>query len=191
MLRLFLFNPDTPFEKDEIATRTKTPVRIVGTELNALRQARLVKSKTFSKQSTTQSGKESATTRRAHGFIFDPRFPYERELREFLLATISIHDTEIARRFARVGKISLIIVGGSFIDLESEASTDILIVGDRINRSQLEAEIRTIEAEIGRDLTYATLTPTEFSYRRSIHDRLIRNVFDFPHRAVLDRLSLL
>ena len=47
-----------------------------------------------------------------------------------------------------------------------------------------------MEAEMGRELQYATLSTEEFFYRRSIGDRLVRDVVDFPHEVLVDRIGL-
>lgn len=192
MLRLFLFNPDHLYDKETIAIKTRVPKRQVVKELTLLKSAKVIRQKKYQKTiSERKNGKESTVSKWVIGFGADERFIYRSALRQFLLATIPVHDSDIAKRLARAGRISLVVVGGSFLDLETDSQIDLLIVGDRINRMYLESAIKTIEAEIGRDIRYAHLTIPDFAYRRSIHDRLIRNVFDFPHRAVLDRLNVI
>jgi hypothetical protein len=192
MLRLFLFNPETLYDKEEIAAKTRSPVRQVVKELQVLKSAKLIRQRNFTKTIFKKKDRqEVSVNKRVIGWGMDERFPYQRELRQFMLATIPVHDSDIAKRLSRAGRIALVVVGGSFLDPETDSQIDLLVVGDRINRAYLEAAIKTIEAEIGRDIRYAQLTLPDFSYRRTIHDRLIRNVFDFPHRAVLDRMNLI
>ncbi len=192
MLRLFLFNPETAFDKDDIARRLKLPPRIVGNEILILRSARILKPKRFHRIVTQKKrGKMVSENKSLGGWMFDDRFVYTNALRTFLISTMPLTDSDIARRLTRAGRITLVVVGGLFINTDSDSQIDLLVVGDRLSRSVLENSIRAIEAEIGRDIRYASLSPADFSYRRSVNDRLIRNVFDFPHRAVLDRLGVL
>lgn len=192
MLRLFLFAPETPFDRDDIQSRTKISDSALAYEIRTLLAIRFLKRKVFHKSVTVKrAGKSAIVQKKVNGFLLDERFPFRRELRQFMLATVSLNDQDIARRLSKAGRIALVIVAGSFLDPDTDATIDLLVVGDRINRPVLEAAIKNIEIEIGRDIRYAFLSISDFAYRRSIHDRLIRNVFDYPHRAVLDRLSLL
>ena len=62
-------------------------------------------------------------------------------------------------------------------------------MGDRLEERQLANAIHSIEAELGRELRYASFTTEEFKYRVGVYDRLIRDVMDYPHRTILDRIS--
>ena len=54
----------------------------------------------------------------------------------------------------------------------------------------LERLIKTVESELGRELRYVVLETVDFQYRMSIHDKLVRDVFDFPHQMVTDVLGV-
>jgi hypothetical protein len=66
-----------------------------------------------------------------------------------------------------------------------------LIVSDRPKKSIVDNVMASIEAEIGKEIRYAVLDTDDFKYRLSIGDKLVRDVLDYPHEIVLDRLSLL
>lgn len=192
LLRLFLFNPDTPFDRDDLLLRTKSTPRTLVPEIAVLTSAHIIKRKTFTKVvRRKQRGKMVEVERKVIGWIQNERFPNRQALRTFLADTLSLTDDDMRKRLGKAGRIALVVVGGSFIDLDLDSSVDLLIVGDRINRKTLETAIHGIEIEIGRDLRYACLSLSDFAYRRSIHDRLVRNVFDYPHRTVVDKLNLL
>jgi hypothetical protein len=71
-----------------------------------------------------------------------------------------------------------------------ESKVDILVVGDRIEERTLKAAIHTIEAELGRELRYASFLTPDFRYRAGVYDRLIRDVMDYSHRNILDKIGL-
>jgi hypothetical protein len=48
-----------------------------------------------------------------------------------------------------------------------------------------------MEAEIGKELRYAYFSTDEFRYRLSMYDKLIRDILDYPHRVLLDKLGIL
>ena len=50
--------------------------------------------------------------------------------------------------------------------------------------------MRKLESEIGRDLRYALLGSEDFAYRLNMNDKLVRDIMDYPHRIVFDRLNI-
>ena len=44
-------------------------------------------------------------------------------------------------------------------------------------------------SRLGRELRYALLSSDDLLYRLTVSDRLIRDVLDYPHRIVLDKLG--
>ena len=67
---------------------------------------------------------------------------------------------------------------------------DLLVVGDNLKQGQLETTIKTIESEIGREIRYAVFETSEFNYRYSIFDKLIRDILDYPHEKIINKLGL-
>jgi hypothetical protein len=88
-----------------------------------------------------------------------------------------------------VGAIKLIILTGVFVD-DLEGGLDMLIAGDRIKEGSLRERVRALEAELGRELRYALLSTHDFLYRLNMNDKLIRDVMDYPHRIVYDKLDI-
>jgi len=55
---------------------------------------------------------------------------------------------------------------------------------------KLERAIRTLEAELGQELTYATFSTQDFNYRLGVYDRLLRDVIEYPHIALVDKIGI-
>jgi hypothetical protein len=72
----------------------------------------------------------------------------------------------------------------------SSSSVDLLLVGDMPKRHTSEL-IKSIEAEIRRELTYTTLSYDEFYYRLSVHDRFISGIIRNKHQVLVDTDSIL
>ena len=47
-----------------------------------------------------------------------------------------------------------------------------------------------LEAELGKELTYSMMETPEFEYRYGMYDKFIRDVIDYPHLVVLNKLKL-
>ena len=69
---------------------------------------------------------------------------------------------------------------------DPDSRLDLLVVGDAIRRGAMESTIRMLEAEIGKELTYAIFETPEFLYRANMYDKLVRDVIDYPHERVID-----
>lgn len=192
MMRLFLFNPETPFTAEAVADRIKSSLFSVRQELSMLRQMKFVRPKSFSvRTAVPEKGKRKSriVRRKVSGFILDASFPYLQELQRLLLNTSLLKGAEITKKLSSAGRLKLVIIAGLFIqDLDSRL--DILVVGDHMKRGTVERKIKAMESEIGKELRYAAFETSEFNYRLGLYDKLIRDVLDYPHRIVFDRIGL-
>jgi hypothetical protein len=111
-------------------------------------------------------------------------------LQNFLINVEPLKPAEIIRRLGKLGPMKLIITSGVFIQ-DKESRVDLLVVGDHIKKASLENVIKTLEAEIGKELRYAYFTTEDFKYRLSMFDKLIRDILDYPHRKILNKIGLL
>jgi hypothetical protein len=175
IIRLFLFNPETVFEVKDITERTKSNVSKVRRELSDLEKIHLIK---------VRVGKNSKK-----GFILNSQFAYITPLQNFLINLEPLNQKEIVRRISRLGSIKLLIIAGVFIQ-EAESRLDILIVGDNVKKATLENTMKTLESEIGKELKFAYFTTEDFKYRLGMFDKLIRDILDYPHKKVLNRLGI-
>lgn len=173
LLRLFLFNDDMVFSSVQAAFRTKSPKEAVRKEIALLLAAGLIKKK---------AGKQGS------GYIANKRSKHYEALQQFLRETTDVSDTEILARLRKAGTLRVVALSGLFTGA-LEPKVDVLVVGDRLEEKPLASAIHSLEAELGRELRYAAFTTEEYKYRVGVYDRLVRDVFDYPHRTILDRIS--
>ncbi len=179
IMRLFLLNREDVFTSSQISSWVNvTPVN-TRKELAILLRAGFIKKK-----------KDRREGRTVDGWIFDPKFEYTDSLRDLLFGTEFVDQNELGRRFKRTGRIKLLLLAGVFNHSDS-ARLDLLLVGDNLKRPAIERIVRSLEAEIGKEISYAAFESEEFVYRASMYDKLIRDIIDFPHDKVIDQGSLL
>ena len=116
-------------------------------------------------------------------------FSYLKELQRLLIEGSLLKADELLRRFRSVGRLKLVIVAGIFIQ-DPDSRVDMIVVGERLKRGVLAHAVRSIEAELGKELRYAAFETDEFNYRLGMYDKLVRDILDYPHTVVLDRLGL-
>ncbi|MEK7100113.1 MAG: hypothetical protein AAB883_03185 [Patescibacteria group bacterium] len=173
LLRLFLFNDDTAFTTTEAAFRSKTAKAAARKEITLLLQTGVVRKKT---------GKTVC-------IIANKRFTHYDSLKTFLRDSTDISDADMTAVLKRAGALRLVMLSGLFTGA-IESKVDLMIVGDRLDDKKLGNAVHALEAELGRELRYASFSTEEFKYRRGVYDRLLRDVFDYPNRMVLDRLGI-
>ncbi len=190
IMRLFLFNEEKLFDLEAISQKSKVNTSITRKEINLLQKSKLLKTKSFFKAFEKKRGKKiTEVSKRVAGFYLNKDFIYIEPLRKLLISTEILKSDQILKRFAKAGKLKLVIVSGVFTE-DKDSRLDILVVGNNINRTIFNNVIKEIEAEIGKELVYAYFEMPDFQYRLSMYDKLIRDVLDYPHRVLLDKLTM-
>ncbi len=190
IMRMFLFNQNIAFDMDDIVDRTKIKRDKVRKEITNLEKAGLLLSKSWSKEVVRKRGKvEKIVKKKTKGWIVNPKFPYFTPLQNFLVHINPLKHTDILKKLSNVGKIKMLVISGVFIQ-EHESRVDLLIVGDNLMEAKVNGVVREIESEIGKDLRFAMFTTDDFEYRYGMMDKLVRDILDFPHERVIDKLDL-
>lgn len=174
LLRLFLFNPRLSYTVPDAAARARVPERTARREVNVFVAAGLVK----------RARLRSPGAR----FGLNPEFTYLTAFQSLLLNAPE-RGADIALRLRGIGALKLIVLSGIFVG-EWEGRLDMLVVGDRVKDKKLRVAVRRLEAELGKEVRYSLLTQEQFLYRMRLGDRLVRDVLDYPHTIVLDRLNI-
>jgi len=188
VMRLFITNPELIFDFKEIAKRSKITSVVARREIALLRQLELIQAKRGLTPVSNQPAGSVGVGKKLNGWQLNPEFPFLAHLRTLLRADILGRQRELTNRFARGGKIKLLIVAGIFIQAE-ESRADLLVVGDKLKRTVIDRAIKTMEAEVGRELVYAVFETADFLYRLNAYDKFVRDVLDYPHEKIIDKLN--
>ncbi|OHA89854.1 MAG: hypothetical protein A2741_02985 [Candidatus Zambryskibacteria bacterium RIFCSPHIGHO2_01_FULL_43_27] len=190
IVKLFIFNPETAFDIDTISERIKESSSKVRAEMGNLEKMRLIKRKVFSK-TVKRKRRTGAVSKKvkARGWILNDGFQYLAPLQIFLVGMNHLSPKDILRKLSKAGTIKLVIVAGVFIQ-NLESRVDLLVVGDHIKRHNVESSIKAIEAELGRELRYAVFETADFMYRLGMYDKLVRDILDYPHEKVVNKLNI-
>ena len=190
VLKLFVFNTGTPFGFEEIKDRTRENSSKIRTELNLAEKIGLVKRKSFARHVEKRVRKRKVIKRiKVKGWILNDNFAELIPLQTFLVTAGRLGPKEVIRKLAKAGSLKLIAIAGVFIQ-EPESRVDLLVVGDHLKRSVLETAIKSIESEMGKEIRYSIFDTQDFLYRQGIYDKLIREILDFPHEKVLNKLDI-
>ncbi|MFH1402408.1 MAG: hypothetical protein ABIG87_02155 [Patescibacteria group bacterium] len=190
IMKLFLSNDDQVFDNGEISGRAKVKPIIARKELALLNKIGFIKKKTCYKEVDKKSGNKIKTEKvKTNGWILDANFSLTAPLKNLLIKSSPLKSKEVIERLKNGGVLKLVITAGVFIQ-DSDSRADILIVGDNLNNSYLEKAIHILESEIGKELRYVILDTPDFKYRLGVYDKLLKDILDFSHKKLINRLDL-
>ncbi|OGC88051.1 hypothetical protein A2419_00285 [Candidatus Adlerbacteria bacterium RIFOXYC1_FULL_48_26] len=173
LLRLFLFNPRLSFTPADAAKRARVADAETRKELLLFTNAGVIM---------------RAPRGKAVRYVLDGNFEYVEALQNLLL-NAPTRGQDIVARVRRTGTLKMVILSGIFLG-EWDGVLDLLLVGDRMKDKKLRDEIRKLEAEIGKEIRYTLLSSDDFFYRLNLNDKLVRDVLDYPHSIVYDKLDM-
>ena len=190
LMRLFLFNQETLFSLEQIMDKAKITVGEARKEIDVLFKARMIKARKISQLvKVKRKRKYVEIKKKVTCWHLDPSFEYLLPLQNLLINTRPLRPNEILKRLSNVGKLKMVIVAGVFIQ-NPDSRVDILIVGDNLRRGMIDRIVKNMEAEIGKELVFAAFETADFHYRLGMYDKLIRDILDYPHQRLLDRLGI-
>lgn len=196
LMRLFLFNPQSFFDEKTLARRTQLTPAALRQELQFLYTARLIrkksrvmlnKVKTKTKKSSKKTKKQVRAKAQPITWVLNANFPFWKELTALMTAVAPMGESALVNKFEKLGRMKLLVTAGIFTGTP-ESSLDVLIVADHLPKNMVDRVMNSLEAEMGRELRYAAFETSEFLYRLNLYDRLLRDVFDFQHKILLDKL---
>ena len=184
LLRFFLFNPSKEFTFDEISRRARLVRRTARTEMNALERAEVIKKKQIYVQ------KEGAEKKvRVQGYVLNKDFPNLQSLQTFLFETAPINGKTVLKHLRKAGVLDVVVIAGIFVR-DFEQRLDILLAMKKLSNAKVETAVRNLEAELGVEIRFAAFTSEDLLYRVGMYDKLTRDVFDYPHQIIVDRVSI-
>ncbi len=174
VIRLFVFNNDSAFTLDDVCERTKLSKEAARREIVDLLASGLLHKK----------GERAS----AH-YQVRPSYEHLAALSEFIRETTTVRPRKIIETLKRAGTLKLVALTGHFTGI-LEPQVDLLVVGDHLNDRILSRAVHALEADLGREIRYASFATADFRYRLGVYDRLLRDVFDYPHRLLIDKIGL-
>ena len=173
LLRLFLNNPDESYTLGEITKKLKINPPLARKEINNLVKIKFLTLRKKMKKSYYYAN---------HNFVF-----YD-ELGKLIFKTNPTSFDKIKSQVTKLGQIRFVLISGILINSD-KGRIDIVIIGENINKTKLKNFLSDIEAEVGKNINYSCMSTDEFRYRRSMFDKFIIDVFENPHRILINKLK--
>lgn len=175
VMRLFFLNQDTIFGNNEISCRSKVKTASLRQEISILSKIGFIKKKMIRKKEI--------------GWQLNPSFPYLTSLKHLILDVAPISANNLMGKLKKTGVLKLVVISGIFIQ-NDDSRVDILIVGNGMRKNAVERALKDIESLVGKELEYAIFDTKEFLYRLGMYDKFVRDVLDYPHKKILNKLNI-
>lgn len=189
ILRLFMRNPEDRFGFEQIVSRSQVRARNCRTELKKLVRLGLVNSGT-ERVELPKKRRGRARFRKVLVYGANTQFMAFRELRDLIARASTAPRKKIFRELHGLGRVKLAVLSGIFINNSENARTDLLVVGDNINKRRFSAFLSNTESELGKSVRYTLMDADEFKYRRNMYDRFLRDILEYPHEKLINKLGL-
>lgn len=183
ILKYIFRNTPASFSLKEIAGHIQEKPETVRKEIKKLENIGLIK-----QLKKKANGSQPYLAR----YVVNNLFEFLFELRDLILKSSPAEKDQLIEKINKLGRIKLAVVSGIFINKESPDPTvvDMLIVGDDIENKRLKPFLRSVEAEVGKEIKFSVMEKEEFQYRFAMFDRFIRVLFEGPHDKLINKLGL-
>lgn len=184
LLRFFLFNPSKEFTFDDISRRARLVRRTARTEISALERAGVIR-----KKQSFITKPDSKQKVKAEVYVLDKTFPELQALQTFLFETAPITGKNLLSHLRKAGALEFVVMAGVFMR-EFEHRLDVLVAMKKLDEQKLETAVRGLESELGMEIKVAAFSSEDLMYRVGMYDKLVRDVFDYPHQVLIDKIGV-
>ncbi|MFH1129561.1 MAG: winged helix-turn-helix domain-containing protein [Patescibacteria group bacterium] len=174
LMKFFFRNSVDAFQVREILKMVRTNNSAVKQEIKKLERIGLIES------------------RKKQGRIvysLNNNFDFLKELKDLILKSTISSKGELINNVRKIGNVKLLVLGGIFRNNEADGA-DLLIVGDKINTRKLTTFSKDLEAEVGKELNFVTMSAKEFNYRYDMYDRFVRDLINENKDVLINKLNL-
>ena len=190
VLRVFFLDQSGVFTASLAAKRAGVSGRAAQKEIKTLEKWGILKQGRFMITLGNNSKRSILGKQKEEAWTVNPTFKYASALSKFVHEVSPVHYKSILGGLRSAGRLVTIVLSGSFMG-DSSRPVDLLVAIDGLNEGRLETAVRALERQFGREIRYAVFSGSEFRYRMTIQDRLIRDTVDFPHLVLLDKTGIL
>ncbi len=171
LLALLLVSPARCFSAKELAKRLQITERVLSPVLKEFEDDSMIK---------------SFTRDRTELYIINTKHKLLPEIGKSLAKEQKAYEDELFVAIKKLGEIKAAYLSGALTG-HPQLPVDLLIVG-KVSPAKLETFLKQAKVMLGVDLNYSIMTPEEFKLRVDTFDRFIKDIFDYPHLVVIDKL---
>ena len=188
ILRLFIRNPEERLRFEAVASRSQIRPVAARIELKKLIRFGLVLP-LLERVPGRKKLKGRQSFRKIPCYQANSDFIAFRELRDLIGRASVAPRNKLLRQLNAVGRIKLAVLSGIFINNGDRSRIDLLVVGDNLNRRKFSAFLAHTESELGKSISHTVMDTEEFQYRMDMYDRFLRDILEYPHEKLINKLN--
>lgn len=178
LLHLFLNNPGTSFYVREITRLIDEQINSVRRELSNMLEVGII-------NSDSADNKLYYRVNQNYDYYVPLRAIFADQEVVSVADEVRVEESPAWQKsIERLNGVRLAVAAGVLVP-GSGSQVDLLVVGD-ISKKQVESVVRSIESEVGRELTYSVLTYSDFYYRLSVRDKFIGGIIRNKYKVLVD-----
>ena len=201
VVRFFLQNPVRVVTKKELAKILQISFSSVSRDMTFAKSIELIK---LSYRVDEIIIRKTLKKKKIIGFMLSPTFALFYPLHNLVIGASPVSREKIMKYFKNKKNVQLVTLGGIFISeaivptnilsneniVEKDPRLDLLIVANKIKKNVIDPFVKKIELEVGKELSWALFSEHEFEYRMGMHDKFLRDLFDYPHELLINKLGV-
>jgi len=173
LIRFFLQNPDCAYEYPEISRRNMLKGPKLKKEIENLSKMKFMLKRSIKGKSIYQ---------------LNQNFEFYPELKSLVAkSNVSPHCLSL-NKVPKIGNIKLAMVSGVFINY-AKSKADMIIVGEDVSKARLNSLMSSLEAEIGKEITFVLMNLEEFKYRLNMLDKFVLEFLEGPNEEIINKIT--
>jgi hypothetical protein len=172
ILRFFLLNPEAEYPLKEIAKKNMVSIVNARKEVNELIKIKFIIEKTH---------------KGVKYFVANPQFHFYSELKSLFTKSNISPQTKGLEKLKHIGDVKLALVSGTFLNYP-KSKVDMILVANNVSRSKLNNVMSSLEADIGKEVSFVLMNNEEFKYRLDMLDRFLLEFLEGPHTELINKV---
>jgi hypothetical protein len=108
------------------------------------------------------------------------------EIKASLVRNQKPYEDELFSAITKLGDVKAAVLSGAFTG-QPQLPVDLLLVG-KVSLTKLDKFLTQCKTMMGIDINYSIMTPDEYKLRVNTFDRFIKDIFDYQHIVVVDKI---
>ncbi|KKQ53619.1 MAG: putative transcriptional regulator [Parcubacteria group bacterium GW2011_GWD2_38_11] len=172
ILRFFLLNCEKEYSVADIAKKNMLAAASVRKEIGELKKIKFLIEKT--KKGTKY-------------YTLDQDFCFHSELKSLFAKSTASPESKSLSRLKNIGDVKLALVSGIFLNYP-KSKVDMVLVANNVSRGKLKSVMSSLEAEIGKEVSFVLMNSDEFKYRLDMLDRFLLDFIEGSHLELIDKI---